>query len=131
MNKFKIYISWAQLVLLLFVSPQLLGQEGDNCTTAIDLATISSPLSSRFTTDFTRSCLTGAPDIVYYIDVPTNMGIQINQLSNNYDSQHYLGYSSECSGNTKIDCVDSPGTAPIYWPNLTGTAQRLWWSQSG
>ncbi|MCC7501401.1 MAG: hypothetical protein IT229_02660, partial [Flavobacteriales bacterium] len=109
---------------------------GDVCGNAIDLATLTSPLTSTTVganDNFTNTCAFGNtdPDLVYYIDVPAFGTLSIGQTSNLYDSENTLFYGGTCPGTTQIACYDDPDIQTATWVNSTGSTQRVYWVQDG
>ena len=107
----------------------------DDCSTAIDLGTLTSPIMGTTvsaTNDFVGDCLTntGAPDIFYTILVPDGATLTIEQTVNNYDSEVRLAFGGGCPGTTVIACQDDPDTNPITWVNDTGMDQIVYYIQS-
>lgn len=106
----------------------------DDCSSAIDLSTISSPYSGSTTgaTNSFTSCASGTSgDNIFYIDVPVGSTLTIGQNSNNYDSYHSVYYGGACPGSTQIACLDGSETTPIVWQNCTGSTQTVYWIQDG
>ena len=112
----------------------------ENCVNALNLAGQTSPLpgtTTGRTNDFSFACGTAtantARDAIYFMDVPNGQQFRIHQLSNTYDSQHYVRYGPTCPGTTVIACVDNDGAeiAWVDWTNNTGATQRVWWIQDG
>jgi hypothetical protein len=104
---------------------------GENCTNAQDLSTLSNPYSAT-TTGYANdisTCRTGAPDRIFYIDVPDGATIDIWETTNNYDEYEYVGYGATCPGTTQLNCWDNDGLAHTIWTNSTGSTQRVWWIQ--
>jgi hypothetical protein len=108
---------------------------GDVCANAIDLGTLTSPISSTTvgaSSDFSYACNANTdPDLVYYIDVPNNYTLVIGQTANGYDSENYLHYGGACPGTTEVACFDDPDVQNVTWQNTTGSTQRLYWVQDG
>ncbi|MBF0453122.1 MAG: hypothetical protein HQK75_20645, partial [Candidatus Magnetomorum sp.] len=105
-------------------------QIGDNCSTAQNLADLTSPYAATTTgylPDFYNECGNYAPDRIFYIDVPDDYQIDIRQVSNTYDSQHSLRYGGNCPGANKVVCINDIDTRPEFWINLTGVTQRVFW----
>lgn len=106
---------------------------GNDCSTAIDLGTLTSPFTGT-TAGFTSSistCRVGAPDRVFFIDVPNGSTLTIGQVTNDYDEFEYIGYGPVCPGATQIQCWDNDGLLQTTWLNNTGADQRVWWVQDG
>ncbi len=106
----------------------------DDCGSAVDLATLTSPHSSSTTgaaNDFSVCSMGSAEDHIYYIDVPVGSTLEIGQTTNNYDSRHRLAYGGGCPGSTEILCQDDPDIDTYSWQNCTGSAQRVYYIQSG
>jgi hypothetical protein len=123
------YSAWATSAPFKFIS-------GDVCSTAIDLTTLTSPYSGDTTgaaDNFTNTCAGGntSPDLVYYIDVPSNYTLVIGQTSNGYDSENTVFYGATCPGTTQIACYDDPDVQNVTWTNSTGSTQRVYWVQDG
>jgi hypothetical protein len=108
---------------------------GNDCSDALDLATLMSPYSgstSGFTNDFNISCASNtANDMIFYIDVPANNQLTIEQVANSYDSKVAVFYGGACPGNTQIACWDDPDAQAVTWTNTTGSTQRVYWVQDG
>jgi hypothetical protein len=107
----------------------------DTCAGVIDLGGETSPLTAstlNANNDFGQDCLTntGAPDVVYSIDVPDGFRLTIEQTSNTYDSKHRLAYGTSCPGDMLIVCTDDPDTNQEQWDNTTGSVQTVYWIQS-
>jgi len=105
---------------------------GDNCSNAINLATLTSPYQGTTlgaANDFALNCVGNALDKIFYIDVPTNHFLTIGQTINNYDSENRLAYGSACPGENLIQCWDEPDLQSNIWHNTTGATQRVWWIQ--
>lgn len=107
----------------------------DDCSSAVDLATLTAPYSNSTATgasnDFSTCASGTAPDHIYYMDVPNGYTFSMNQTYNNYDSKHSLSYGGACPGSTTIDCIDDDDYDPISWQNCTGSTQRVYWIQDG
>lgn len=106
----------------------------DDCGSAIDLASISSPYSNTTTgaaNDFSDCSMGSAEDHIFYIDVPVGSTFELTQTSNDYDSRQTLRYGGACPGTTQIECVDDPEFDTYSWQNCTGSAQRVYYIQSG
>ncbi|MBK8498165.1 MAG: hypothetical protein IPL52_04980 [Flavobacteriales bacterium] len=106
----------------------------ENCVNALNLAGQTSPLPGTTvgrTNDFSFACGTAvantAADAIYFIDVPADQQLRIRQLTNNYNSQHYVRYGGACPGNTVIACVndDNAEIGWVEWTNSTGSTQRV------
>lgn len=126
------------IILALFLSGlsvRVNGQTGENCGEAINLGNLESPITGSTAgrqDDFDDTCLgSGAPDLVFYIDVPAGHTLLMAQLSNSYDSRHRLAYGGSCPGTTDIECRDDPDTQSALWVNNTEELQRVWWIQDG
>jgi hypothetical protein len=109
---------------------------GDNCSSAISLATLTSPYNGDTTgaaNDFTNTCAGGntSPDLVYYIDVQAGYTLTIGQTANDYDSENTAFYGGACPGGTQIACYDDPDVQNVVWQNTTATTQRVYWVQDG
>jgi len=105
-------------------------QIGDTCATAQDLNKLTSPYHATTTDylpDFYNYCGNYAPDRIFYIDVPEGHQIEIQQVSNTYDSQHAMRYGGNCPGEQKIVCVNDSDTRVEKWLNLTGYPERVYW----
>ncbi|MBL4736423.1 MAG: hypothetical protein JKY18_14005, partial [Flavobacteriales bacterium] len=106
----------------------------DDCSSVLDLATLSSPYSESTTgaaNDFSFCVMNLAEDHIYYYDLPDASTLTIQQTTNNYDSRHSLRYGGACPGSTEIVCTDDPDTKVESWQNCTGSTQRVYWIQSG
>jgi hypothetical protein len=109
---------------------------GDVCANAIDLGTLTSPISSTTVgaaADFSNACNTNSDaDLVYFIDVPATFTLVIGQTVNAYDSENYVFFGATCPfGTTQIACFDDPDIQNVTWVNTTGVTQRVWWVQDG
>jgi subtilisin-like proprotein convertase family protein len=109
---------------------------GDVCANAIDLGTLTSPLSSTTVganNDYSSPCASGnaSPDLVYYIQVPNLYTLVVGQTVNAYDSENTLFYGGSCPGTTQIACFDDPDVQNFTWQNTTGTTQTVYWVQDG
>ncbi len=108
---------------------------GDNCGTAVDLATLISPYSGTTVgaaADFSFACNTNtSPDLIFFIDVPNGQQLVIGQTINGYDSEVYVYSGGACPGTTQIACFDDPDIQNITYTNCTGSTQRLYWIQDG
>ena len=105
-------------------------QDGDKCSTAQNLNELTSPYDATTTgylPDFYIYCGNYAPDRIFYIDVPEGYQIEIQQVSNTYDSQHSMRYGGNCPGTNKIVCVNDSDTRIETWINLTGHPERVYW----
>ena len=110
---------------------------GDNCNAeaieltstscCTDLSTTNSSTISftkTFTTTdylpdfYTKTCLSYAPDRVFKINVPKGQKLQIQQISNNFDSMHAMYYDGNCPGEKKILCFNDSDTRVNEWINL-------------
>ncbi|WP_298118815.1 GEVED domain-containing protein, partial [Flavobacterium sp.] len=123
------YSSWATSAPFQYIP-------GDTCSSAINLATLTSPYNGTTvgaTNDFTNTCASGntSPDLVYYIDVPAGYTLVIGQTANGYDSENTLNYGGACPGTTQIACYDDPDVQNSTWTNTTGVTQRAYWVQDG
>lgn len=121
------------LVVTTLFSFTTLGQ-GDNCSNAIDLCTITSPYASSTTgkaNDFSFCSMSSSSDMIFYIDIPNGVTLTIGQTSNSYDSRHSLRYGGACPGTNQIVCTDDPDTQTETWTNSTGVTQRVYWIQAG
>jgi PKD repeat protein len=119
-----------KMICMLNIQPEPEPQEGDTCLTAQDLTKLTSPYAATTTgylPDFYSYCGNYAPDRIFYIDVPAGYQIQIQQLSNTYDSQHSMRYGGDCPGTYKIVCVNDSDTRVETWLNLTGHSERVYW----
>lgn len=105
-------------------------QTGDTCATAQDLTKLTSPYAATTTgylPNYYNFCGNYAPDRVFYIDVPEGHKIEIQQVSNTYDSQHSMRYGGACPGAYEIVCVNDSDTRVESWLNLTGHPERVYW----
>ena len=108
--------------------------QGDDCSDAQDLASLSSPYSATttgYSNDFSDCSMGSSADRIFYIDVNDGCDIEIWQSSNTYDSRHTMRYGGACPGSTEIACVDDPDDTHISWTNNTGTSQRVYWINAG
>lgn len=106
----------------------------DDCSTAMDLATMSSPFSSTTVganNDFSDCSMGSAADHIFYIDVPVGSTLDIGQTVNGYDSRHRIAYGGACPGTTELLCQDDPDVDTYSWQNCTGSTQRVYYIQSG
>jgi len=107
---------------------------GDTCTSAINLANLSSPYTSTTAgaANNYNSCGGNAgPDLIYYIQVAAGSTLTIGQTSNSYNSVNFVGYGSTCPGNNTINCFDDDDTTTTTWTNTSTTAQTVYWVQDG
>lgn len=129
------YFSLLTLILLSFgVYAGGPATPGDDCSNAINLASLTSPTSSTtagVNNDFSFCSMGSAPDLIYYYDLPNGSTLTIQQTTNGYDSRHSLRYNGACPGTIEIVCTDDPDTQVESWQNCTGGIQRVWWIQSG
>ena len=108
----------------------------DACGGAIDLDTLTSPLTSTTTgasNDYTGGdCLTNSasPDLFYSVTVPAGYTLSIEQTSNAYDSKVRLAYGTSCPGDIVIACQDDPDTGVLTWLNDTGSEVEVYYVQS-
>jgi hypothetical protein len=104
---------------------------GENCNNAQNLSTLTSPYSSTTANylDDISACKTGGPDRIFYIDVPNGSIITFQETTNAYDEYEYIGYGSDCSNSTQIQCWDNDLLAATTWTNTTGSQQRVWYIQ--
>ncbi|MGV3459402.1 MAG: fibronectin type III domain-containing protein [Flavobacterium sp.] len=123
------YSAWATSAVFRYVL-------GDICSTAINLATLTSPHSGT-TADATDNVLLSCDesdgfsrDKFYYIDVQPNYTLNIGLTATGYDSVVLVGYGN-CTTVTTIACFDQPDTTTTNWMNLTGSTQRVYWVQDG
>jgi hypothetical protein len=121
--------SWSTPIQFTTSSP------GDNCGTALDLATLTSPYvgtTTGFNDSFSQACAPNtAPDMIFFIEVPANAELVIGQTSNSYDSRNYVGFGGSCPGATEIACFDDPDVQDVTWFNNTGSSQIVYWIQDG
>ncbi|HBX49624.1 MAG TPA: hypothetical protein DEH02_00985 [Bacteroidales bacterium] len=105
---------------------------GDNCSNAQDLAGLTSPYSGTTIgyADDISICKTGAPDRIFYINVPNGYIIDIWESSNGYDEYEYMGYGASCPG-AQITCWDNDVLSHNTWTNSTGSTQTVWYIQDG
>lgn len=107
--------------------------EGDNCSNAQNLASLTSPYNATtvgYASDL-NVCQTGYPDRIFYIDVPDGYTVDIWQSANSYDSYHYMGYGGSCPGSTTLYCIDDPDTQHNPWTNSTGSTQTVYFIVDG
>ena len=119
-----------KMVCKLAIETEPEAQTGDTCATAQDLNKLTSPYAASTTgylPDFYNYCGNYAPDRIFYIDVPEGYQIEIQQVSNTYDSQHAMRYGGSCPGEHKIVCVNDSDTRVEKWLNLTGYPERVYW----
>ena len=108
----------------------------DACGGAIDLDTLTSPLSATTagaSNDYTGGdCLTNSasPDLFYSVTVPAGYTLSIQQTSNAYDSKVRLAYGTSCPGDIVIACQDEPDTGVLTWLNDTGSDVEVYYVQS-
>ena len=108
----------------------------DACGGAIDLDTLTSPLSASTAganNDYTGGdCLTNSasPDLFYSVTVPAGYTLSIEQTSNAYDSKVRLAYGTSCPGDIVIACQDDPDTGVLTWLNDTGSDVEVYYVQS-
>ena len=107
----------------------------DNCP-GVDLASLTSPLTASTlggNADFTLPCVATsntAPDHVYYIDVPDQSTLRIQDISDTYDACHQILIGPSCPGSTSVLCTDNDNQQENY-ANTSGSTQRVWWIQDG
>ena len=112
--------------------------QGDICTSAINLATLTSPYTGTTTgasANYVGTvCLTEptipSPDLYYYLSVPNGATLTITQVSNSYDSVVSLAYGN-CASLTPISCYDDPDEQTVAWTNTTGNAVNVYLIQDG
>ncbi|MXN92715.1 T9SS sorting signal type C domain-containing protein [Flavobacterium sp. Sd200] len=110
---------------------------GDICSTAVDLATLTSPYS--FSTlnagnESTPGCGFGdAPDIFYKVEVPNGYTFNIELTSTNYDFISTLFYGGcEPNNSTIVFCTTTFDEArSTSWENTTGQTQTVYWVMDG
>lgn len=107
---------------------------GEICSTAIDLSTLTSPLTSTTTgagdDDFACYDWTG-PDVFYKIQVPNGSTFTMRQINNNYQSANTVFYG-HCFERTQIYCgVTTDLYSDVTWTNTTGISQEVYWIQYG
>ena len=108
----------------------------DACGGAIDLDTLTSPLTSTTagaSNDYTGGdCLTNSasPDLFYSVTVPAGYTLSIEQTSNAYDSKVRLAYGTSCPGDIVIACQDDLDTDVLTWLNNTGSEVEVYYVQS-
>jgi len=103
---------------------------GDSCDTAQSLTKLTNPYEATttgYSPDFYQKCGNYAPDRIFYIDVPQGHQIEMQQVSNTYDSQHSMRYGGNCPGTYEIACVNDIDTRVESWLNLTGRTVRVYW----
>ena len=98
----------------------LLDEAGTSCSSALNLATLTSPYSGTTASgmDSLSSCGNGK-EVVFYASMPPGAQITIGQTSNGFDSKHESRYGGSCPGATSIRCTDEPdmsGTTPTPTP---------------
>ena len=109
----------------------------ENCLSAQNLATLTSPFSSTTTgfvndVTYTNGCQSNtSPDRVFYIDIPNLFSITIGQTVNGYDSENLVAWGGACPGTNVLACYDDPDIQNTTWLNNTGSTQRLYWVQDG
>lgn len=111
--------------------------QGDICSTAVDLASLTSPYS--FSTEGAENnhaptCGFGAAaDVFYSIEVPNGYSLSIGLTASNYDFISSLFYGGCTQENrTVVFCTDTfSEVQSTIWENTTGSAQTLYWVQDG
>jgi len=114
---------------------------GDFCSNAIDLSTLSSPITDSTvgkSNDNLINCMfmngfevaNAAPDVYYSILVPNNSTLTIGQTSNEYNSTNTAFYGN-CLQQTRLICFDDADTTQLIWENTTGSDQTVYWIQDG
>jgi len=108
---------------------------GDNCATAVDLGTLTSPYignTEGAANDYAPECGGGtAPDIYYSIQVPNGYTLTIGVTDSNYNYTGSLFYGS-CSTPVFLSCANNSSENPnTVYENLTGQAKTLYWVQDG
>lgn len=105
----------------------------DTCATAIDLDSVSSPLSATTdgaTDEIADGCLfNSAKDVFYKLVVENGVTLEIIPTSEDYYPISYVFYG-DCDLKTTIACQDN-GPMPVTWTNLTGSDQTVYWVQDG
>ncbi|NOX45591.1 MAG: S8 family serine peptidase [Chlorobi bacterium] len=107
---------------------------GDDCATAQDLSTLTSPYSATttgYSNIFDICSMGSSADRIFYIDVPFGCEIEIWQSWNDYDSRHTMRYAGNCPGDIEIGCIDDDDYTPISWTNNTGQLERVWFIVAG
>jgi hypothetical protein len=130
---------WLTMAVIFLVSGHSFAQNGETCSTAIDLGAQTSPLSSTLVgaaDDFTPECgsSSATPDLFYSIVVPVGYKLSIGQTANDYDSVHTAFYGT-CDERTTLVCYDYPelpadnANATLVWENTTSSAKTVYWVQ--
>jgi len=130
-SKTRLILAFAVLV---FNAITLFAQNGYTCATAIDLTTLTSPISGTTIgagNEYSPSCHSWgtAPDVFYSIPVPVGYKLTIGLTATNYGSTHTLFYGN-CDSQTEIACLTSD-IINTTWENTTGTTQNVYWVQDG
>ncbi|KGO87031.1 hypothetical protein Q765_07400, partial [Flavobacterium rivuli WB 3.3-2 = DSM 21788] len=121
-------------VLLVINAATTFAQNGYTCATAIDLATLTGPVSGNTTGAGNENLPTcnnwgTAPDVYYSISVPVGYTLTIGQTASSYDSVRSLFYGS-CDSQTAIACIDTEVTSNT-WENTTAATQTVYYVQDG
>ncbi len=107
---------------------------GDNCSDAMDLALLTSPISGSTTgynSDFSFCSLGSSPDRIFYIDVPMGSTLSIGQTTNDFDSRHTIRVGGICPGTTELVCIDDPDEQSYTYNNVTKVTQRVYYIIGG
>ena len=113
---------------------------GDICETAIDLATLTSPLHTTTigaTDDYVIPChdWTGTtnPDLFYSIVVPSGytLNIGLTAFNNNGSESNAFYGSCDPEDQTPLFCNWRDLSLGLEWENLTGSDKTVYWIQDG
>jgi len=109
-------------------------QNGYTCATAIELSTVTSPVSGTTVGAGNENIPTcnnwgTAPDVYYSISVPLGYKLVIGPSATGYDSIYSLFYGT-CDSQTGIACVDTE-RENTTWENTTGSTQTVYFVMDG
>lgn len=120
-------------------SSVLADRAGLSCAEPIDLGSISSPLTF-FTTQLANvlvpSCARSstAADVVFSLDVPAGLTVELQQRFSNYDSVGELRHGGTCPGDSLIQCVvhGTQGVSErLVWKNSSPQTVTVFYLQTG
>ena len=104
-----------------------------SCDVAIDLATVSSPLTgttngaTNVNTE-TTTCGGNGNEAIFSAVVQPGEQIDIGMDANGYDSRHETKWGGACPGTTTVTCTDDPDTSRHTWTNDQTTAQTVYFT---
>ena len=121
------YSAWVTSVKFRFLA-------GDTCSTAIDLATLTSPYTTTTEgaeDDYTPFCgVSTIGDMFFSMVIPNGATLTINTNSD-YDAIHAVFYGDCTAENQTIITCSNDDENTIIWENLTGSAKTLYYVQDG